>query len=112
MYRVKELQQEKDNIFEKPLSGFKSRTLKIQTEYSSVAANIDRVVNVLENHMIELRQSLATMERSTIQSINKSLVDTIAGVYEISKRAQQERADKEKRLLSYEAELKNVLVMK
>ena len=272
--KVKELQQEKDNIFEKLFSGFKSRALKIQTEYSSVASNIDRVVNVLENHMIELRQSLATLEKlfesndkyitqlkhyiiagkakleelqtkilpemeqranisgdpqqiqqvsdfrevlykfdkkihnllvsrmlslqmaaeirmiqkvdtqilenindqlmlaipvwktqmviaiavneaaeanksseqisasinksmaqtaellkdtslkvaaagersvideSTIQSINKSLVDTIAGVYEISKRAQQERTDKEKRLLSYEAELKNVLVMK
>jgi uncharacterized protein YaaN involved in tellurite resistance len=272
--KVKELQQEKDNIFEKLLSGFKSRTLKIQTEYSSVAANIDRVVNVLENHMIELRQSLATMEKlfesndkyitqlkhyiiagkvkleelqakrlpeleqrantsgdpqqiqqvsdfreviykfdkkihnllvsrmlsiqmaaeirmiqkvdtqilenisdqlmlaipmwktqmvvaiavneaadadksseliansinksmtqtaemlkdtslkvaaaaersvideSTIQSINRNLVDTISGVYEISKRAQQERADKEKRLQSYETELKNVLVIK
>lgn len=54
----------------------------------------------------------SVIDESTIQGINKSLVDTIAGVYEISKRAQQERADKEKRLLSYEAELKNVLVIK
>ncbi len=272
--KVKELQQEKDNIIEKLLSGFKSRAIKLQTEYSSVSANIDRIVNVLENHMLELRQSLAIMDKlfesndkyitqlkhyiiagkvkleelqtkvlpemeqranangdpqqiqqvsdfrevlykfdkkihnllvsrmlslqmaaeirmiqkvdtqilenisdqlmlaipvwktqmvvavavneaseankssqqisdsinksmvqtaemlkdtslkvaaagersvideSTIQSINKNLVDTISGVYEISKKAQEERSDKEKRLLSYEAELKNVLVMK
>lgn len=272
--KVREIQDEKENIIGKLLSGFKARALRIQTEYSSVAANIDRIVNVLENHMIELRQSVAVMEKlfesndkyitqlkhyiiagklklkelqeavlpemeeratrsgdpqlvqqvsdfrevlnkfdkkihnllvsrmlsiqmaaeirmvqkvdtqilenindqlmlaipvwktqmviaiavndaaeanksseqiadtinksmtktaellkdtslkvaaasersvideSTIQSINRSLVDTITGVYEISKRAQEERADKEKRLLSYEAELKNALVIK
>lgn len=272
--KVKELQDEKEGLIGKLLSGFKARALKIQTEYSSVASNIDRVVNILENHMLELRQSLATMEKlfdtndkyitqlkhyiiagkvklkelqevvlpemeaqatasgdpqlvqqasdfrevvykfdkkihnllvsrmlsiqmaaeirmiqkvdtqilenisdqlmlaipvwktqmviaiavdeaadankssdqiadtinrsmtktaemlkdtslkvaaasersvideATIESINKSLVETITGVFEISRKAQQERADKEKRLLSYEAELKNVLVMK
>lgn len=272
--KVREIQDEKENIIGKLLSGFKARALRIQTEYSSVAANIDRIVNVLENHMIELRQSVAAMEKlfesndkyitqlkhyiiagklklkelqeavlpemeeratlsgdpqlvqqvsdfrevlnkfdkkihnllvsrmlsiqmaaeirmvqkvdtqilenindqlmlaipvwktqmviaiavndaaeanksseqiadtinksmtktaellkdtslkvaaasersvideSTIQSINKSLVETITGVYEISKRAQEERVDKEKRLLSYEAELKNALVIK
>lgn len=272
--KVKELQDEKEGLISKLFSGFKARALKIQTEYSSVAGNIDRVVNILENHMLELRQSLATMEKlfdtndkhitqlkhyiiagkvklkelqevvlpemeaqatasgdpqlvqqtsdfrevvykfdkkihnllvsrmlsiqmaaeirmiqkvdtqilenisdqlmlaipvwktqmviaiavneaadankssdqiadtinrsmtktaemlkdtslkvaaasersvideATIESINKSLVETITGVFEISRKAQQERAEKEKRLLSYEAELKNVLVMK
>lgn len=272
--RVREIQDEKENIIGKLFSGFKARALRIQTEYSSVAANIDRIVNILENHMIELRQSLATMDKlfesndkyitqlkhyiiagkvklnelqtkalpemearaeqsgdpqlvqqvsdfrevlnkfekkihnllvsrmlslqmaaeirlvqkvdaqilenindqlmlaipvwktqmviaiavndaaeanksseqisdtinksmtktaellkdtslkvaaasersvideTTIQSINKSLVDTITGVYEITKKAQEERTDKEKRLLSYEAELKNALVIK
>ena len=272
--KVREIQDEKENIIGKLFSGFKARALRIQTEYSSVAFNIDRIVNILENHMIELRQSLATMEKlfesndkyitqlkhyiiagklklnemqttalpemeeravqsgdpqlvqqvsdfrevlnkfdkkihnllvsrmlsiqvaaeirlvqkvdaqilenindqlmlsipvwktqmviaiavndaaeanksseqiadtinksmsktadllkdtslkvaaasersvideATIQSINKSLVDTISGVYEITKKAQEERADKEKRLLSYETELKNALVIK
>jgi len=54
----------------------------------------------------------SVIDEATIQSINKSLVDTISGVYEITKKAQEERADKEKRLLSYETELKNALVIK
>lgn len=272
--KVKEMEEERDSLLGKLFSGFKARALKVQTEYSSVSANIDRVVNVLENHMIELRQSLATMEKlfesndkfitqlkhyiiagkaklkelqeitlpemearaqasgdpqlvqqasdfrdtvykfdkkihnllvsrmlsvqmaaeirlvqkvdaqilenindqlllaiplwktqmaiaisvneaaeanksseaisdsinrsmtktaqmlkdtslkvaaagersivdeKTIASINRSLIDTITGIYEISQRAQAERADKEKRLLSYEAELKNALVIR
>ena len=272
--KVRELQTEKAGLLDKLRNNLKARALKIQTEYSSVSANIDRIVNVLENHMIELRQSLVTMEKlfesndkyvtqlkhyiiagkvkldelqnevlplmearalasgdpqevqqvsdfkevlykfdkkihnllvsrmlsiqmaaeirmiqkvdtqilenindqlmlaipvwktqmvvaiavneaaeankssemisdsinksmtqtaellkdtslkvaaaaersvideSTIQSINRSLIDTISGVNEISKRAQEERADKEKRLLSYESELKNVLIVK
>lgn len=61
--KVREIQEEKGSIIGKLLSGFKARALKLQTEYSSVAANIDRIVHVLESHMIELRQSIATMDR-------------------------------------------------
>lgn len=61
--KVKEIQTDKPNVIEKLMKTFKANAIKVQTEYSSVAANIDRIVNVLEDHMVELRSSLATMEK-------------------------------------------------
>ncbi|MEL7623868.1 MAG: toxic anion resistance protein [Clostridiales bacterium] len=193
--KTKELQQDEDNFFEKLLSGLKSKTSKIEGEYVAAAASVDRVIHVLQNHMLELRQSLAAMEdlfesndkyatqlklyiiagkakleklqaklpeirllqkvdgqildnisnqvmlaipawktqivitlaaseaaaaskssgqaadtgNTAIVDINRSLVDTVSGIYEIIKSEKQQRADKEKRLLSYEAELKNTI---
>lgn len=100
---------------------------EVTTEFEAAEANksSQQISDSINKSMIQTAEMLkdtslkvaaagerSVIDESTIQSINKSLVDTIAGVYEISKRAQQERADKEKRLLSYEAELKNVLVIK
>ena len=54
----------------------------------------------------------SVIDESTIASINKNLIETLNGVFEISNKAQQERRDKENRLMGYEAELKSVLMDK